>query len=203
MTAPPAEITIGDVALAVLEAGEAGKRIAVIGAEREVASAATAIGLARALGREARVILVDLAFDEPALAAIAADQRAPGMGDLVRGAASFGQIITRDRYSRVQLVQAGESAGNAAAIVNSERLTIAMDALARSYDHVVINAGPASSLASERMARIAPCALLVATGVAAADAEALRDQLAGAGFGDVAVFTGQAPELDARGRAAA
>jgi succinoglycan biosynthesis transport protein ExoP len=200
---PPSDVTVTDVAQAVHEAGEAGKRIAVIGAEREVAAAATAIGLARALAREARVVLVDLSFDEAGLSAIAADPRAPGIGDLVRGAASFGQIITRDRYSRVQLVQAGEAAGNAAAIVNSERLAIAMDALARSYDHVVINAGPASELASERMARIAPCALLVATGIASADAEALRDQLASAGFGDVAVFSGLTPELDAQGRVAA
>jgi uncharacterized protein involved in exopolysaccharide biosynthesis/Mrp family chromosome partitioning ATPase len=200
---PPSDVTVTDVAQAVREAGEAGKRIAVIGAEREVAAAAAAIGLARALAREARVVLVDLSFDEAGLSAIAADPRAPGIGDLVRGAATFGQIITRDRYSRVQLVQAGEAAGNAGAIINSERLTIAMDALSRTYDHVVINAGPANELASERIARIAPCALLVATGIAAADAEALRDQLASAGFGDVAVFSGLAPELDAQGRVAA
>jgi polysaccharide biosynthesis transport protein len=200
---PPSDITVADVAQAVREAGEAGKRIAVIGAEREVAAALTAVGLARELAREARVVLVDLALEEPGLAMIAGDPRAPGIGDLVRGAASFGQIITRDRYSRVQLVQAGQAAGNPAAIVNSERLAIAIDALSRTYDHVVINAGPAAQLASERIARLAPCALLVATGIAAADAEALRDQLANAGFSDVAVFTGVAPELDARGRVAA
>jgi len=201
--APPSDVTVTDVAQAVRDAGEVGKRIAVIGAEREVAAALTAIGLARALAQEARVILVDLAFDEPSLSAIAADPRSPGIGDLVRGAASFGQIITRDRYSRVQLVQAGEAAGNAAAIINSERLTIAIDALSRTYDHVVINAGPAAELSSERIARLAPCALLVATGIAAADAEALHDQLANAGFSDVAVFTGMIPELDVRGRVAA
>jgi uncharacterized protein involved in exopolysaccharide biosynthesis/Mrp family chromosome partitioning ATPase len=203
MPEPPSDVTIGDVALAVLEAGEAGKRIAVIGAEREVGAAATAIGLARALARDSRVVLVDLSLDEPGLSAIAADPRAPGIGDLVRGAATFGQIITRDRYSRVQLAQAGEAAGNAAAIINSERLTIAIDALSRTYDHVVINAGPARELASERIARLAPCALLVATGIAVADVEALRDQLASAGFGDVAVFTGHVPDIDARGRVAA
>ncbi|MEA2928738.1 MAG: tyrosine-protein kinase Etk/Wzc [Hyphomicrobiales bacterium] len=201
--APPSDVTVADVAQAVRDAGEAGKRIAVIGAEREVGAALTAIGLARALAREARVILVDLALDEPCLSAIAADPRSPGIGDLVRGAASFGQIITRDRYSRVQLVQAGDAAGNPAAIIDSERLTIAMDALSRTYDHVVINAGAAGELSSERVARLAPCALLVATGIAAADAEALRDQLANAGFTDVAVFTGMIPELDARGRVAA
>jgi len=200
---PPSDITVDDVAQAVREAGEAGKRIAVIGAEREVAASLTAVGLARALAREARVVLVDLALDQPQLATIAGDPRAPGIGDLVRGAASFGQIITRDRYSRVQLVQAGQSAGIPAAVISSERLTIAIDALSRTYDHVVINAGLAARLDPERMARLAPCALLVATGIAPADAEALRDQLANAGFGDVAIFTGMAPELDARGRVAA
>jgi uncharacterized protein involved in exopolysaccharide biosynthesis/Mrp family chromosome partitioning ATPase len=201
--APAKGVTLADVAQAVREAGEAGKRIAVIGAEREVAAAQTAIALARELARESRVVLVDLAFDEPGLGAIAGDPRALGIGDLVRGAASFGQIITRDRYSRVQLVQAGQGGGNAGAVINSERLTIAVDALARTYDHLVINAGPAAQLATERIARLAPCALLVATGIEPADAEALRDQLGNAGFGDVAVFDGAAPELDASGARAA
>src|SRR5205085_3044099 len=42
---PPSDITVDDVAQAVREAGEAGKRIAVIGAEREVAASLTAVGL--------------------------------------------------------------------------------------------------------------------------------------------------------------
>ena len=201
--APASDVTVADVAQAVREAGEAGKRIAVIGAEREVAAAQTAIGLARELAREGRVVLIDLALDAPGLGAIAADPRAPGIGELVRGAASFGQIITRDRYSRVQLVQAGQGGGDAGAVINSERLAIAVDALARTYDHVVINAGPAPQLAAERMARLAPCALLVATGIEPADAEALRDQLANAGFGDVAVFSGAAPALHDSGARAA
>jgi uncharacterized protein involved in exopolysaccharide biosynthesis/Mrp family chromosome partitioning ATPase len=196
-------VTIADVAQAVREAGEAGKRIAVIGAERDVPAAATAVALGRMLARDARVVLVDLAIDEPALGAIASDSRAPGIGDLVRGAASFGQIISRDRYSRAQVVQAGQGAGASAAIIHSERLTIAIDALARSYDYVIINAGPAAQLHAERIARFAPCALLVATGAAEGDADALRNQLADAGFGDVALFTGSVPELDAKGRAAA
>ncbi len=199
--APISDVTVADVAQAVREAGEAGKRIAVIGAEREVGAPLTAIALARELARNARVVLVDLALDDPSLGAIAADPRAPGIGDLVRGAATFGQIITRDRGSRMQLVQAGQ--GDAEAVVASERLAIAVDALSRTYDHVVINAGTAAHLAAERVARLAPCALLVATGIAVADSEALREQLVSAGFDDVAVFTGLAPELDVRKRAAA
>ena len=189
------DVTVADVAQAVREAGEPGKRIAVIGGERDVGATFTAVGLARELARDGRVVIVDLALDDPSLGAIASDPRAPGVADLVRGAASFGQIITRDRFSRAQLIQAGEAGGNAAAIINSERLAIAVDALSRTYDHVVIVAGAAAHLAAERMARLSPCALLVATGIARADSDALRDQLGNAGFADVAVFAGPLPEL--------
>ena len=197
--APASDVTVAEVAQAVFEAGEAGNRIAVIGGDGNAAAAATAIGLARELAREGRVVLVDLALDDPSLTAIASDVRAPGIADLVRGAASFGQIITRDRFSRTQVVQAGQAGGNAAVIIESERLAIAIDALSRTYDHVVIAAGPAAHLAAERMARLAPCALLVATGIADGDVEALRDQLGNAGFADVAVFTGVVPELHGAG----
>jgi exopolysaccharide transport family protein len=197
------DVTVADVAQAVRDAGEGGRRIAVIGAEPSGAGALTAVALARALSDGARVVLVDLVLHAPQLSGIAADPKAPGIGSLVRGAASFGQIITRDLGSRVQLVQAGDAGNDAEAIINSERLAIAIDALSRTYDHVVINAGTAGEIAAERMARFAPCALLVATGVMSADAEALRETLAGAGFDDVALFTGVIPEPDARGRAAA
>ena len=47
------------------------------------------------------------------------------------------------------------------------------------------------------IARLAPCAVLVASGLAASKADAVRDHLANAGFTDIAVFTGTAPALDA------
>jgi len=37
---------------------------------------------------------------------IASDPAAPGLSELVQGAATFGQIITRDRYSRAHLIMA-------------------------------------------------------------------------------------------------
>ena len=70
----------------------------------------TAITLARELAKQARVVLVDLALGAPNLSVIAVDPGAPGIADLVRGTASFGEIITRDRYSRVHLVMAGRAA---------------------------------------------------------------------------------------------
>ena len=140
---PMVGLTIAAISHAIA-ASEAGRRVAVIGAAREVGTTPTAIALARALAEKARVILVDLS-PKSDLAAIAADARAPGIADLVRGAASFGQIITRDRFSRLQLITGGRAGADSAAILMSERLVIALDALARTYDHVLIDVGAISA----------------------------------------------------------
>ena len=50
--------------------------------------------------RTANVVLVDLAFGAPNLSVISTDPNAPGIAELMRGQASFGDIITRDQYSQ-------------------------------------------------------------------------------------------------------
>jgi polysaccharide biosynthesis transport protein len=189
-------LTVTDIAQALRQAGEGGKRIAVLGAAAGIGTTMTAVAIARELARDARVVLIDLSLDRPKLAAITADPRAPGITDLVRGSASFGQIIARDRFSRVQVIPAGRAGLDAAAVLGSERLVIAFDALARAYDHIVVDASVAPHAMDARIARLAPCAVLVATGLAAGKADAIRDHLATAGFSDIAVFTGTAPALD-------
>jgi exopolysaccharide transport family protein len=195
--APANELAIADIALALREAGEGGKRVAIIGAAPGAGTTRTAVALARALAKDARVVLVDLALDRPQLASITLDPRAPGIADLVRGAASFAQIITRDRTSRVQIVPAGRVGADAATVYMSERLGIAIDALSRTYDHVIVDAGAAPQIPAERIARLAPCGVLVANGLTQINADAMRDHLANAGFSDIAVFAGTAPALDA------
>ena len=193
-------LTIDDMAQALREAGGTGKRVAVIGAARGIGTTTTAIALARALAQNARVVLVDLSLERPHLATITSDPRAPGVADLVRGTASFGQIITRDRSSRLQVVAAGRPGTDSAAIYMSERLPIAIDALARTYDHVVIDAGAAPHIPAERIARLAPCGVLVTNGLSAANAEVVRNHLAKAGFTDMALFAGPAPAIDAESK---
>ncbi len=69
-------------------------------AMRNVGTTYAAITLARALAKDANVVLVDLAFGAPNLSVISTDPKAPGIAELVRGTASFGDIITRDQYSQ-------------------------------------------------------------------------------------------------------
>jgi hypothetical protein len=62
---------------------------------------------------------------------------------------------------------------------------------------VIIDAGAAPGVPADRIARLAPCAVMVAGGVPEASVDAVRAHLATAGFQDIAVFDGTPPTLDA------
>jgi succinoglycan biosynthesis transport protein ExoP len=186
------EEDIAELARDIGASPEAGRRVLVVGAQRHIGTTVTAIALARKLSRHARVVLVDLAFAHPTLSAVAIDPDAPGIADLVRGGASFGAIITRDRDSHAHIVPAGCGGPDNAAILGSERIGVALDALARTYDHVVIDAGTASDPLPEPLLRGAPRAVLVVSGVPHEAALAARDRLHVAGFGEIAMV-GDAP----------
>jgi Mrp family chromosome partitioning ATPase len=170
--------------------GDAARRITVIGTARNVGTTYTALGLARHLGAQSRVVLVDLALNAPNLSVMSTNPGAPGLADLVQGRASFGEVITRDRFSRAHLVAVGKFNGDEAAILSSPRLATALEALARSYDHVIIDAGRVSDLSVGTFARLAPRVVLVATDAKNPDTLAARQHLIGAGFIDVTVFVG-------------
>jgi uncharacterized protein involved in exopolysaccharide biosynthesis/Mrp family chromosome partitioning ATPase len=184
--------SIDQIAQSLRQAGEGGRKVCVIGATRNVGTTFAAITLARALAKSANVVLIDLAFNAPNLSVISTDPNAPGIADLVRGSASFGDIITRDQYSRVHLVATGEVGSDAAALYASPMLTTVIEALARSYDHVVIDAGSASEVAVERLTPLAPRAVLVSGEPANPVTRTLRERLIMAGLADVAVLEGGA-----------
>jgi Mrp family chromosome partitioning ATPase len=197
--APPAATagaTVDDVAAALQQAGEGGRRVAVIGSARNVGTTLTAIALARALARNSRVVLVDLALGSPNIDVISDDPSAPGIAELVRGAASFGDIITRDRVSRAHLVGAGQVGNDASGLLSSQMLWAAIGALAQSYDHLVIDAGAQSDTALEPIAATAPYAVLVGGDVAANALGALAGQMQSVGFAEVTVLTGPPPTLE-------
>ena len=111
----------------------------------------------------------------PTIAAISVDPSAPGLAELMQGEASFSQVITRDRLSRVHLVNAGRP-GFDRTQLQSPRMTLAIDALLRVYDHVLLDAGTASDLPAELLtaqcARRGGAGCLDAAGCAHADVRA-------------------------------
>ena len=108
--------------------------------------------------------------------------------ELFLGAASLGQIITRDRDSRVHDITAGQAAADGAAIIGSEQLAVTIEALARSYEHVVLNAGGLSSLTLDPLAQLAPTLVLVADAIDDPMTRLAQARLAGAGFKSVSVL---------------
>jgi succinoglycan biosynthesis transport protein ExoP len=188
--------TIDDIAAALHQSGEGGRSVAVMGSARNTGTTLTAIALARTLARTSRVVLVDLAFSSPNIDVISNDPNAPGMAELVRGQASFGDVITRDRGSRAHLVSAGQVGGDAAGLLQSQMLWAAIGALSQSYDHLVLDAGAQSEIALQSVAATAPYAVLVGGDTAATALGAIAGQLRSAGFAQVAVLSGPPPALE-------
>jgi polysaccharide biosynthesis transport protein len=163
------------------------RRITLLGTSSDESIALTALTLARLLAVDAKVVLVDLSASR-AIPAASVDPAAPGLAELMLGQASFSQVITKDGLSRAQIVSAGR-VGFDRALLQSPRLTLAIDALLRVYDHVLLDAGsgpelPAELLTAQGRAVVVPDAAM------AADARArMCDQLKAAGFSDVRMLS--------------
>ena len=170
-------------------AGDAARKVTILGTASSESITLTALTHCAAdRARSAKVVVVDLAAASPTIAAVSADPNAPGLAELMLGEASFSQIITKDRLSRVHLVSAGRP-GSDRALLQSPRLTLAIDALLRVYDHVLLDAGTASDLPAELLTAQAR-AVVVPDVSMAADARSLMcDQLKAVGFSDVTMLS--------------
>src|SRR3954469_12932796 len=178
-------------------AGAMAKKVTVLGTASGEAITLSALTLARHLARDARVVVVDLAASSPTMAAVSVDASAPGLAELMQGEASFAQIITRDKLSRLHLVMAGRS-GFDRSLLQSPRVTLAIDALLRAYDHVLLDAGSASDLPAELLTANAR-AVVVPEVSMTPDARALMcEQLGAVGFSEVTMLSRSVQPSDAR-----
>lgn len=189
-------------------AGEAARKVTILGTASGESVTLTALTLARLMARQAKVALValvDLSASSRAVSEASVDPAAPGLTELMLGEASFSQIITRDRLSRVQLVNSGR-AGSDHALLQSPRLSLAIDALLRVYDHVLLDVGTGSDLSAEMLTSQAR-AVFVPDASMSADARVVMcDQLIAVGFSEVKMLRepATAPDaVDADPRAAA
>ena len=146
--APPPLGEIEQLARDLVAAGKAAHKVTILGTAAGEGITLTALTLARLMVRDAKVVVVDLAASSPTMAAVSVETNAPGLAELMQGEASFTQVITKDKLSRVQLVNAGRP-GFDRALLQSPRLALAIDALLRVYDHVLLDAGTASDLSAE------------------------------------------------------
>ena len=179
---------IEQVADMLVGADAAARKVTVLGTASSESITLTALTLARLMAQQAKIVVVDLVASSPTIAAMSVDPVAPGLAELMQGEASFAQIITRDRLSRVHLVSAGRP-GFDRAHLQSPRLTLAIDALLRVYDHVLLDAGSASDLPAELLTSQAQ-AVVVPEESMTQDARALMcDQLGAVGFFEVTMLS--------------
>ncbi|OAF17893.1 GumC family protein [Bradyrhizobium neotropicale] len=197
---PEADVTefaeIEQLAERLRAAGAAAKKVTVLGTAAGEAITLSTLTLARHLARDARVVVVDLAASSPTIAAVSVDASAPGLAELMQGEASFAQIITKDKLSRLHLVMAGRP-GFDRSLLQSPRVTLAIDALLRVYDHVLLDAGSASDLPAELLTTNAR-AVVVPDASMAADARTLMcEQLRAVGFSEVTMLSKPVQPSDA------
>ncbi|NJL07811.1 MAG: polysaccharide biosynthesis tyrosine autokinase [Methylacidiphilales bacterium] len=160
--------------------------VAVAPANDAVEAAAIAAKLARDLAWQGgRTVLIEL-DPRAAASSLVRDPTAPGVVNLVRGTASFGQVIHRDRASRLHVVPFGGPATEIEELLKADRLSLALSALVQTYDHVVLAAPPAAILAKAGFAAQLPLAVVVGPKVwEPTEAEGVYDQLAEAGIADL------------------
>jgi Mrp family chromosome partitioning ATPase len=163
--------------------------VAVTSVESSDLTGIAATGLARELGRRGvRVLLLDLDPANAPVASIAPDPRAPGLAELVFGMATFGEVIQRDRASRIHVIPVGRGVRDVSALLAGERLAIVLGASSQTYDHVVLAAPPLASMArAGRLARFCRGAVLVTAAGSEGAGAATSDALAAQGFAHVAV----------------
>ncbi len=156
----------------------------------------TALTIARLIARNAKVVVVDLASSSPTVSSISVDPNAPGLAELMLGEASFAQVITKDRLSRVHLVSSGRP-GSDRALLQSPRLGLAIDALLRVYDHVLLDAGTASDLPAELLTAEARAVVVPDASMAADARDLMCEQLKSVGFSEVTMLSKPVSPTDA------
>jgi len=186
LTTDPSEIE--RLADDLRRAGDAARKVTMLGTAAVESITLTTLTLARLLARDSRVAVVDLGASSPTIATASVNPDAPGLAELMQGEASFAQIITRDRVSRVHLVGAGRPDFDRT-LLQSPRLTLAIDALLRVYDYVLLDASAAFDLSAELLTARA-WAVVVPDASMTVDSHALTSQqLTAVGFSEVTMLS--------------
>ena len=187
--APPdtAPGSVGDVAQQLRANASLGRGIAVTGATPSTVTTPGSLALARALAADAKVVLVSLVPGDAGVEALGLPGDTAGIVEVVRGAASFGQVIRRDKTSRTHLVAFGWPELGIDTILNSRRFQTMIGALSKAYDHVILDGGDLRN-GGLRLAAIAPRGVVIAAADGQEEATAAVGLMTGAGFADVAVM---------------
>ncbi len=169
------------------------RKVTVVGTGENADVSSSALNVARLLGRHAKVVLVDLALPLPGTDR--ADRVSPGLFELLDGTTSFSQVLVRDTHSSIHLIGAGRQIADAS-VMQSPRLSLALDALTLAYEHVVLNAGNALHLPSNILTTDAYGVLVCRRSMTEAAKDKMKAELLAAGFKALAVLTEPVGSVD-------
>ena len=128
-------------------AGLANPSLAIValgGEQGDAASAAVAV--ARLLAsRGKRVIVVDVSAANTGFASAMGVEPGPGLTDLIVGAADFTRVIVRDQHSSAHVLRYGQIRNAQAATMLGDRFKPVMQALAQTYETVIVHCGEAAA----------------------------------------------------------
>ncbi|MBB5051452.1 uncharacterized protein involved in exopolysaccharide biosynthesis [Afipia massiliensis] len=184
---PAGIIEIERLVAMLRQGGDASRKVTVIGAHQDESVTLVALTLARLLSRSSKVVLVDLAMASPTLAAVSTDPASPGLTELMQGSASFSEIITKDRLSGVHIVGAGRETSQRQ-LLQLPRINLAIDALSRAYDFVVLDAGTATDLPASVIAAQAHAVIIPDPAITASARDVMKSQLLASGFVGVTIL---------------
>jgi uncharacterized protein involved in exopolysaccharide biosynthesis/Mrp family chromosome partitioning ATPase len=182
---------VGDAARRVIETRELGRRITVMGAAGGNSGIA-ALTFARAMCKDGRVVLIGVPCDTvggeaviSGSSVVSSNPSAPGLADVIRGQSSISAAITRDRLSELHLIAAGTPGGDAEALIRSKPFVTVIEALARSYDYLVLDASNVAEASLPRIAQLVPRVIVFAGANDVIPAADMQGRLTKAGFSDV------------------
>lgn len=153
-------------------------------------AAGLALALARHLAGERRVVLVALDGGSQLLSRLVTDPWAAGMGELLFGVAGFAEALHRDSASHAHVIPPGRDLRAGSGMLGAERLPVVLEALRRTYDHVIVAAPSLAGITgAQGLAALAPLVVCVQTDAAPATAAVESfDALVAAGFAGVVML---------------
>ncbi len=193
---------LGEFAHNLNSAEANGSQIAFFGVAPHLGTSGIAIKFARALAQESRVVLVGLGAGDAAIRAISGDPSAPGLAELADGEASFGDIITKDRMSGLNLILSGRAPATPGELVAAPGMIKNFKALAYTYGHVVVDVGTLDGIDLPSIAQLASHAILLVETLSNLGTDKTRDRLEAAGFNDVTILVAGRPDAAAPGATA-
>jgi Mrp family chromosome partitioning ATPase len=138
-----------------------------------------------AASRGRRAVVIDISAAGSWFQQVSGAGNGPGIAELVQGSADFTKVIVRDAHSSSHLMRYGLDRSERARTALADRLKPVLQALAQSYDTVLLNCGEASQ-DTPAFVRSASAALIMAPAQQVQAVTSAIASLKSTGYGDVA-----------------